>query len=441
MSAPVEFFGMLESGYPYVPYSGDRPHDSIFVDMPNSYYDPIQGQRQIEKQLETLASLERLGFDGAVLSEQHNGPAGLIPNVMLGGAWLAARTSTIKICVLGPLLNAYQSPIRLAEEIAAVDTMARGRLIVGLPMGLGMSYHGLGLNPATARARHAEAHDLLVMALNEPGPFPWRGRFFNHEYVNIWPRPAHKIQFIMPGGGSLETLELAAKRRYTYQSQLNDRAMTVKILDRFRDLCRAQGYEPDPRQSQLNLSVHVAESDAAARREIENYTLWEYQNYLNTKETDLMPPGYTSMNSIRAIRKGAWGADVRQITYDDVLENKWIVAGSPETVRAGLEEVISETGVGRIIVSVDMGVMPRWLVDKSLGLFAEQVLPHFRPAGVPLTADEPTYGYATALEYAVKRRADLPPKPVVRDGYLVDADRYSHDPEGARVKAWPQDSA
>jgi alkanesulfonate monooxygenase SsuD/methylene tetrahydromethanopterin reductase-like flavin-dependent oxidoreductase (luciferase family) len=438
MSTPVEIFGFIESGYPHVPYSGDRPHDSIFVDMPNENYDGMQGQRQIETQLETLVSLERLGFDGAALSEQHNGPAGLIPNVMLGAAWLAARTTDIKICVLGPLMNAYQSPIRLAEEIAAVDTMSRGRLVVGLPVGLGMSYHGLGLNPALARARWAEAHDLLIKALRDPGPFQWRGRFFDHEYVNLWPRPAHDIKFILPGGGSLETMQLAAKGRHSYQSQLNDRAMTIKILDRFRELCREEGYEPEPWQSQLIVSVHVSETDESARQEIENYTLWEYQNYLNTKSTDLMPPGYTSVNSIRAIRSQAWGADVRSITYGDVVENKWLIAGSPETVRAGLEELIEETGIGRLLISVDMGVKPRWLTDKALGLFAEQVLPHFRPTGVPLRVDEPQHGYRSALEYATKRRADLPPKPIVRDGWLVDADRYGFDPEGAKVREWAQ---
>jgi alkanesulfonate monooxygenase SsuD/methylene tetrahydromethanopterin reductase-like flavin-dependent oxidoreductase (luciferase family) len=438
MSQPVEFFGMLESGYPHVPYSGERPHGSIFVDMPNEHYDPIQGQRQIETQLETLVSLERLGFDGAALTEQHNGPAGLIPNVMLGAAWLAARTNDIKLMVLGPILNAYQSPIRLAEEIAALDTMARGRLIVGLPMGLGMTYHGLGINPATARARHAEAHDLLVKALFEPGPFAWRGRFFNHEYVNLWPRPAHHVDFVMPGGGSLETLELAAKRRYGYQSQLNDRAMTAKILDRFRDMCRAEGYEPDPRQSQLNISVHVAETDKVARQEVEQYTLWEYQNYLHTREYDLFPPGYTSMNSIRAIRKAGWGEDVKEIDYDFVLANKWIIAGSPETVRAGLEELIDETGVGRLLIGVDSGNKPRWMIDKTLGLFAEQVLPHFRPDGKRLIDDEPKHGYDTALQYAVRKDPKLLPKPIVEDGYLVDIDRHRYDPEGARLRPWVQ---
>ncbi|MGW0038429.1 LLM class flavin-dependent oxidoreductase [Gordonia sp. NPDC003376] len=436
MSRAVEFFGLMESGYPYVPYSADRPHRSIFVDMPGSYYDRMQGQRQIEDQLETLVGLEKLGFDGVAITEQHNGPAGLIPNAMLGAAWLAARTSSVKIMVLGPLLNAYRSPIRLAEEIAAVDTMCQGRLLVGLPMGLGSSYHGLGLNPATARLRHNEGTELLLKALYETEPFSWRGRFFNHEYVNVWPKPAHDIEFVLPSGGSQETLEIAARRRFGYQSQLNDRGMTIKILERFRELCRAEGYDPDPRQSQLSIDIFVSETDASARKEIEAYTDWTYQNYLAMEEYDLFPPGYTSVNSIRGIRRGGWGEDVGTTTFDDVLDNRWIITGSPDTVIAGIDELLDSTGSGRLLVSLDNGAIPAWLVNKSAGLFAEQVLPHFRPDGRTTSETEPRHGYRTKLEYATKR-GDLVPKTVVKDGHLVDADRVATDPDGARIRRWP----
>lgn len=434
----IEFFGFLESGYPKVPYAGSRPSKTVYVDLPNSLYDPVEGQRAIETQLEMLVRMEDLGYDGVVYTEQHNGPIGLGPNALVTASWLAAQTKRVKIWANGPLITAYQTPVRLAEEAAWVDTMSKGRLMLGLPLGLGQQYHSLNMNPATARERHAEAHDLLVKALNEPGPFTWRGKHFNHNYVNIWPRPAHKIDFVLPGGGSLETLELAAKRRYTYQTVLNYRPAMIQFIEKFRELCRAEGYEPKPQQIATVVEVHVAETDELARQESEAIFLWNYQNYFEAAEHEGFPPGYSSMRSMRSMRSQGFGVDTKRMTFDDLRKHNWIIAGSPQTVIEGLEQLIDDTGTGRIILNFSNGAKPRWLIEKTATIFAEQVLPHFRQ-------DRPVRGlgrgYETAAEYAALRRAENPDPTIVRDGHLTDVWRDIWDPQGARIEPWTEPSA
>ncbi|WP_040167380.1 LLM class flavin-dependent oxidoreductase [Microbacterium gorillae] len=431
---PVEFFVSLESGYLNVPFAGERPHESILVDVPGTHYDPLGGQRALETMLETYLRVEKMGFDGTLHTEQHNGSLGMTPSSLMGAAWLAARTDRIKIGVVGPIMNSYRSPVRLAEEIAIADTLARGRLVVGLPFGLGSTYHGLGMNPATGRARQLEAQELLAKALRDPGPFAWRGRFFNHEYVNVWPRPMHDVEFQLPGGGSKETLELAARLRYAYQPHANSLEELARSLEKFRDECRRQGYEPSPRQSVAVLNVHVAETDAIAKAEIEDLTLWYMQNYVAARENDLFPPGYTSPQSIRAIRASGMFEGFPDLTYDGLVESKTIISGSPERVIEAIEELIETTGVGRVVLTFSAGEKPRWMLEKTLGIFAEQVLPHFRKNGRPLSDEEPTYGYGTSLEYAANRRTDVLPVMAEKDGYLIDVERSRFDPEGARIR-------
>lgn len=428
-----EFFAFIESSLPNVPHTEQLESKTLYVDLPNKTVDPIRAQRLIEAQLEMLVRAEQMGFDGTAYTEHHNSPIGLISNSMMGASWLASRTDRIKIGINGPLINAYHTPIRLAEEIAVADIMSKGRMVIGLPMGVGQQYHALGLNPATARARHAEAHDLLVAALTQPGPFSWRGRFFNHEYVNLWPRPEREIEFILPGGGSLETLKLAAKRRYTYQTVLNNRQQQIAVMNRFRELCREEGYEPDPRQSAIVVEVHVAETDALARQESESEYLWNYQNYFRAPFHDNFPPGYTSPASLRNILSTGFLKDPQQLTWEDLIANKWIAAGSPETVRRELEEVISETGAGRVVLVFTFGAKPRWMLEKSMGLFAEQVLPHFRTNGKVLSEDEPKYGYRTVLEYAAKVDPELVPPTIIRDGHLYDVDKARYSWDDARL--------
>ncbi|WP_091470977.1 LLM class flavin-dependent oxidoreductase [Paenarthrobacter nitroguajacolicus] len=434
----VEFFGLIESGYPNVPYGPDRDSKSLYVDLPNhEFYDRMAGQRAIETQLENLVYMEKLGFDGAFITEQHNGPIGLLPNVLVAGAWLAARTSRIKLVLGGPLLNAYQSPIRLAEEIALVDTLSNGRVVVGLPMGLGQQYHSLGLNPATARERHNEAYELLSKALTEPGPFTWRGKYFNQNYVNVWPRPAHDIEFFLPSGGSLETLQLAAKRRIAYQSVLSDWGTIAKTLEKFRDLCREEGYEPNPRQSTAIVEVHVAESDEIAKREFEGPALWTYQNYFEGALGDNYPPGYTSPRSYQAILESGYRLDFKALTYKDLTDHNMVISGSPSTVKEKLEEFIEKTGVGRVGLTFGVGSKKDWLLRKTMTIFAEEVMPHFRSKGLPLSETDDKdnrYGYRTALEYSSKVSPDLLDPTIVKEGYLHNAYTYRQEGFDSRIQ-------
>ncbi|WP_350351649.1 LLM class flavin-dependent oxidoreductase [Microbacterium sp. A8/3-1] len=416
----IELFGFIDGAYKNVPYAGDRK--SNYIDLPNDYYDPIEGQHVMETQLELLESLESAGFDGAVFSEQHNGPIGLGGNPMLFGAWLAGRTSRMKIVVNGPIINAYKNPIRLAEELAMLDTMSRGRLIFGLPMGHGMQHHSVGINPATARARMAEAHDLLFEALYTAGPFEWKGDFFNVPYVNLWPKPMHRIECILPGGGSIETLQRAAKYRHCYQNALSPRPAMIKTMERFRDLCRAEGYEPDPRQSAALFNVHVAETDEQARQEVEAFELWNFQNFFRSVGHDNFPPGYVSAASIRAMRGGGYRSTPTELLqYDELLENHWLIAGSPETVTRMLQESIDELGIGRALIAFTTGVKPKWLVQKSMALFAQEVMPKFRAAdGKPVVTEEDRIGYSSAAEYGARRPTDAPRPTAIVDGRRVD---------------------
>ena len=75
---------------------------------------------------------EELGFEAMWLGEHHFGPYGVaqLPYPILLGADLAARTSGIRI---GQMANIapWWHRIRLAEDLAILDNMTRGRIEVG----------------------------------------------------------------------------------------------------------------------------------------------------------------------------------------------------------------------------------------------------------------------------------------------------------------------
>ncbi|HWI22680.1 MAG TPA: LLM class flavin-dependent oxidoreductase [Baekduia sp.] len=436
-----EFNVVLDGAYPYVPYAPKRK--SNFVDLPNTHFDPVLGQRVLEDQLETLISLETLGYDGAMMTEQHNGPIGSLGNPMMAGAYVAARTKRIRVGVVGPIINDYASPLRLAEEIATLDTMTGGRAFFGLPMGHGMQHHSTGvMNPARARRRMYESHDLLMAAFTRPGPFEWQGEFFHIPYVNLWPKPLqqpHPPVFI-PGGGSIETLKLVAKHRYTYQAALTPRPALLQRIEMLRDFCREEGYELDRRQLALVISVHVAETDAQARKEAEAHELWAYQNFFRSPAHDNFPPGYVTESSLRKAMAGGYrSTPLSEIGIDTMMEHGWLVAGSPETVASRLTELLDEAGAARAVLGMNSGTKPRWLAQKNLTMFAEEVIPRMRPGGRPPSEDERTVGYRTNSEFGARRPADaLMPTASLGTGGLVDV-TTAHVPELREqlVEPWP----
>jgi alkanesulfonate monooxygenase SsuD/methylene tetrahydromethanopterin reductase-like flavin-dependent oxidoreductase (luciferase family) len=427
--ADLEFYLFNFGSYPDVPHVDDTPRRSLYIDLPNDFYDRRKGQWVLDSYLDTLAFGEKLGFDGICTTTQMGGPIGVTPSSMLPAAYLAARTERIKIAVLGPILNTYLSPLRAAEDIALLDAMTGGRLIVGLPMGHGQNWHAAGgMNPAYARDRHWEAHDLMIKAFTSPGPFEWQGEYFHVPYANLWPKPVQDPypEFWIPAAGSRVTFERCAQHHYTYQTLFSPRKALKRNIDGFRRVCEEHGYTADPKQVVSVLFVHVAETDAQARLEAEPHLRWVFQNMIRANQYDAFPPGHFSPESLRGFMTagGYRDRDIGDMTYEEIIEEGWGVVGSPDTVSEQLEEIIDDLGAGRVVVIADNGAMPNWMVRKSMTLMAEQVIPRFRPAGgAPVWAREDPRPVPTHAQLGADLRArELPahPEAVMPDGARID---------------------
>ena len=62
-------------------------------------------------------------------------------------------------------------------------------------------------------------------------------------------------------------------------------------------------------------------------------------------------------------------------TFKDYVNKNIIVAGTPESVAQELEELTKRMNTGHLMVCMSFGSMPKELAKKSLGLFAEGVIP------------------------------------------------------------------
>jgi alkanesulfonate monooxygenase SsuD/methylene tetrahydromethanopterin reductase-like flavin-dependent oxidoreductase (luciferase family) len=381
MSRRLNFIQAIQMQLPHVPRVGEL--ESAWVTYSNANFDPVAGRADLTRQLALVETAEQLGFDGVAFNEHHQTPCG-VPDVNITAAHAVARTRHLAICLLGNTIPLHGNPLRVAESVAMLDVLSGGRIVSGFVRGQGMEYHSLRGNPATSRSRFWEAHDLIVRAWTEPGPFEWIGRHFDIPYVNPWPVPYQRPHppIWLPGQGSRETIREAARRRYPFLMVFAPVAFTKVNYDMYREAAGEFGYEPTSEQLAFTAFVHVAETDEQARREIRPH-IDELMPLYRFPAPYFTPPGYFSGRSLGAMVRGSEKFGIRppgQMHFDDMVRQQVLLVGSPETIVEKLSQYSDELGAGTFQFVVP-ATAPPWLALQTMTLMAEQVMPHFRPAG------------------------------------------------------------
>jgi len=394
----VRVFSFHLMPYPALPEDYDGP---AWVTCPNGLFDPTVGTRIYNRYIDELVYAEELGFDGVCVNEHHQNAYGIMPSPNLIAAALARETTRVKIAVVGNALPLYDPPTRVAEEFAMIDNISGGRLIAGFVVGGGPEYYSFSINPAHAREKFAEAHDIIIKAWTEPGPTEYIGKHYQLRFLNSWPRPVQQPfpEVWIPGAGSLETMDFVAKHRYAYMGiPYFHRSVFERTFGMFRAACEREGYTYEPRQAGWLTPIYVAETDEQARAEYEPH-FWYWVRRLLPGIT-ISPPGYTSLRSIESQMKGAATFAVNLNTWDEVVEGRYAIVGSPETVYRQLEACISTFGTGNLLGLFQLGTLGPDETSRNLELFSREVLPRLKdrfPEGEAIlepTASGPREGAA-----------------------------------------------
>src|SRR6202162_5326576 len=232
----------------------------------NSHYDPVAGSRLYNEDLEEYIMADEWGVDVIMLNEHHNAPFCMQARTNMFGAILAAVTKRAKIVFLGNPLPLSENPVQLAEEIAMIDMISKGRVVSGFVRGGGQEQLANGVNPAFNRERFVEAHDLIQKTWTTPGPFRWEGTHYQHRVVTPWAVPLQKPypRVWIPGVISPETIVWAAQHGYPYIA-LNTPVERTNPIWQIYDAAAAEaGYQAGPDYHGLLKQIHVAETEEKA---------------------------------------------------------------------------------------------------------------------------------------------------------------------------------
>jgi len=375
----IQFFYFHLMPWPHLPEDFDRRHPSSWVTLSNRVYDPARGHTLYNEYLDEMELAERLGYDGLGVNEHHQSAYGTMPSPNLMAAALVRRTTKVKIAILGNALPLRDHPLRVAEEVAMLDVMSGGRIISGFVRGIGCEYLSLGINPTDSRERFYEAHDLILRAWTEDGPFAFEGKHYQVRYANVWPRPLQQPHppIWLPSQGSTETIQWAAQRRYPFVSVFTSAAQTKRLIDEYRAAAEVAGYTAPPEQIGCALPTYVAETDARARKEARPHIEWLFHRGLKIPPHFLLPPGYITEASLRKFL-GTGLRPPSELSFEELEAGGYILVGSARTITDRLADIRASLDFGIFIGAGRIGDMPHDKAVKSMELFARDVMPKLR---------------------------------------------------------------
>jgi alkanesulfonate monooxygenase SsuD/methylene tetrahydromethanopterin reductase-like flavin-dependent oxidoreductase (luciferase family) len=372
--------------YTELPQDFRDKNPSVWVDIHSSLFDPRRAHHMYNDFMDELEFAAECGFDAVCVNEHHSNGYGLMPSPNLIASALSRRTTDTALCVMGNSLALYNPPTRVAEEFAMIDCVSGGRLIAGFPVGTPMdTCFAYGQNPSMLRERYYEAHDLVLRAWTEQDTFAFNGRFNQQRYVNIWPRPVQKPHppIWIPGGGSVETWQWCAEMDhvYAYLSYFGYKAGQATMQGFWDEMARL-GKDRNPYRAGFLQFVGVAESREEAYRLYREPAEYFYGRCLHVDPRFAGAPGYTSEATQRAGVVGQVAQVARMRRFDTlaremdaIVENGYVIIGSPDEVAEQLKEVATNLNVGHLMLLMQFGSMGKELAMYNTKLFAEKVMP------------------------------------------------------------------
>ncbi len=365
-----------ECGYEDLPDPSE--YESVRVTIPNRFCDPHVAADLYDRYIEEWVAAEAAGF-GLMANEHHQTGVNLNPSVSIVAALLAQATTTARILVLGHQLAYRRDPVRVAEEMAVVDVLSRGRLEVGFVRGVPSDVAPANAQPQGTLSRLWEAHDLILRAwTTHDGPFNWESEHYQYRQVNIWPRPFQSPHppIWMTTSSTYNAPEIARKR-YVCATFLSGYSLAGKVFHAYREAAHEAGWDPHPDRLAYAGMGFVADTDEEARAGAERM-MWFSRN-TRTAPQFLRVPGYMTTDEYATMVQGGSrreGQGQRDSGVQGLIDNGILFCGTPDVVVQQIEQHYERTGgYGHLIILGQYGQSQHAETMRSIELFGKEVLP------------------------------------------------------------------
>jgi len=318
----------------------------------------------LERDLDLLVHLDRLGYHEAWIGEHHSGGFEIIASPEVFIATAAERTRHIRLGT-GVASLPYHNPFILADRMVLLDHITRGRAMFGV--GPGALVHDavkIGVVPTNQRRMMNESLDVIVRLLHGEmvtEKTDWYDLCEARLQLSCYTRPVmelavaasrsptgalasgrHGIGMLSIGGTSPEAMQQHTKNWGLYQEQ-----------------ARLHGKVADRRNWRLVTLFHIAETRARARENV-RFGLERFAQYFRDVGTfPIVPAGIGD-------------------AYEWLLENKAACIGTPDDAIAYITTLLEGSGGFGAILELAHNWTDWEATKRHYELMARYVHPHFQ---------------------------------------------------------------
>lgn len=335
-------------------------------------------QQAFDAVLATAELAETMGFDGLWLAERHFSPPGsaaLVSSVgsapLLMATAIAARTSRLRIGT-AVLLLPLGHPVRMAEEVATLDHLSRGRLDLGIGRSsFPRAYAGYNIPYEESRERFREYLEVMRLAWTRPR-FSYTGTFYTCQDLEVLPTPYQQPHPpLHHAAATCETFVSVGTMGLPLLVALIGTRMSAlaSVIATYQTAWQAAGH-PGRGEVRLRLPVYVADTMQQAQADPEPSVMSYYER---------LRQGYLrSTQGFESTARAARAIELQTLTYAEVLRER-VVFGTPEQVVERLRVLQHALGLSGFIIEPNVGGdIPPTGVAHSLELFVHEVVPQLR---------------------------------------------------------------
>ncbi len=370
---------------------------AAFTTVAGSAGEAANAEQMIDNLRQQTVLAEELGFEAMWLGEHHFGPYGVgdLPNPILLGADLAARTSRIRI---GQMANIapWWHPIRLAEDLAILDNMTGGRVEVGFGRGI-WPYEGPQFHPNADPRKDSENRELfretveVVRGIWTNEYFSYRGSNYNFPVDDtVFSHPKYPSNPAWQDGDRVTKLRVTPRPHQKPHPPLWMTVSTDRSVTTAAEMgLKACYWQPPARRIRQRMELY-----AQTRTELEGrpFGLGEDQavmrsTYVASSMEEARRDAEEGIMSSFIFNDPFRGRQVftnpdevlaPDVKLDwDFLEPRTLLVGSPENVVERIQELREVCSLDYLLVEFTHMGIPLIKTLKNLETFATKVMPRF----------------------------------------------------------------
>ena len=355
-----------------MPHNSQSTEFGLFSRLP--YRPGTSHALAVQEHLALAKATEELGFDTFWQGHEQ-----FQPEIFLGSAPLcvagaiAAATSRMRIGT-AVLQLALDHPLRVAQDVATLDQISQGRIVLGVGRGgFDYPYQPYKIPYVESTARNKEALEIIKKAWTQER-FSHRGQYWSFDDVSAGPKPYQQPHPpIALAGVNPETFSHAGEEGYILF--INARAGQSSLrahCEEYRRAWRKAGRQGMGRIYTL-ISVYVGDTPEQAYSEPEATAMRSIRFLAKWTATPL-----EGLSQEAALARAERTRRNLTVSYDEVFRTD-VAFGTAEAVRENLGELQEEFGLSGFIMDMNSGgLLPHERVVNSMRLFADHVAPYLK---------------------------------------------------------------